>query len=166
MIPAKSTIQRRESGGGAFEGQIFQETNETFRVEIFTKQKNEWASFWAEKYGTKNFESLATGGDGKIMVCNGRDLPLGGFAYEAGHSFATKSFGDTNPAADKSGPNRYTAAARSGEPHPTEYAKAGPQNQGSLAEDFAESVRLYVTDCKDLTENFPKRANALKELFA
>jgi hypothetical protein len=108
----------------------------------------------ARQYGMPGFRAAATGGDGRIVFY---DLPVNRdtLAHEAGHALAMGRFGGYAP---PEGGN-FMAAARSGEPPPSDYARVNP------AEDFAESVKAYVRDREAFRATHPGRFRAIDRLL-
>jgi hypothetical protein len=109
---------------------------------------------WAVRYNIPGFRSRATGGDGPIVFYD-RPADRDTIAHEAGHVLATARFGSVAP---PEGGN-FMAAARSGEPPPTDYARVSP------VEDFAESVMVYVRDREAFRASHPGRFRAIDRLL-
>lgn len=129
-------------------------TSATKRV-IFSDQPNLKDAYWAVKYNDPGFVSLATGGDGTVVVYRKQPIDIGTMAHEMGHNLATTKYGSTWPPPGSA----YGKAMASGEPPPTNYAMNSP------AEDFAESIRLYFTDPQRLKNSAPKRYTVIKKLI-
>jgi hypothetical protein len=121
---------------------------------VFTDQRNQSDAYWEERYNIPGFESAATGGDGSIVVYSGRGMSRGTLAHEAGHNMATKKWNTTTPPTT----SKFAQAALH-EGAVSSYASA------SSAEDFAESVRLYVTDRTNFKRQFPLKYEAIEEFF-
>ena len=122
---------------------------------IISSQKNSADSYWEKTYNMKGFTSLATGGDGSIVVYNNSAMDVGSLAHEMGHNFAKDKWGSTVPGKDSD----FSAAINSKESAPTFYATRAP------AEDFAESVKLYITDPDQLKKIAPKRFEIVEKLL-
>jgi hypothetical protein len=119
----------------------------------FTSQANKLDAYWQTRYA--NFtSSLATGGDGNIVVYNNKRITQSDYAHESGHNLATKLYGDTEPAAG----SKYRTAMR-GEPPVSEYAKNSP------SEDFAESVSQYVVNGSYMKQVAPQRYAAIDKII-
>ena len=129
-------------------------TSATKRV-IFSDQPNMEDAYWAVRYNDPNFVSLATGGDGTIVIYRNQPIDIGSLAHEMGHNLATKKWQSTSP----SPWSDYGKAMDSGEPPPTNYAKNSP------SEDFAESVRLYFRYPQILKNSAPKRYTVIKKII-
>ena len=112
------------------------------------KGRNKADPTWARRYGRKDFFSVATGGDGEVTfyLIEGKVNPRQQFRHstlatnfdfsgtvyhEAGHNLATDRYGTPSPPPESDFGSLKTQA-------PTSY---GQENR---AEDFAESVRLYM----------------------
>jgi hypothetical protein len=120
----------------------------------FSAQRNSEDDHWAEEYGMPGFVSAATGGKGRVVFYNGVAQPES-LVHEMGHNLATAQYGGIAV-----GPGAFRDAIESGEPPPTEYAGK------STAEDFAESVRMYVDTPDELRRVAPRRHAAIGELMA
>jgi|GEM_PF-2177501 len=122
---------------------------------FFSSQRNKLDIYWEQEYGIPDFISLATGGDGRIVVYNSRYLKLDSMAHEMGHNLAKAVYGTTKSPFTSD----FGAAVASGEPSVSSYARK------SIAEDFAESVSVYITDAKRLKANAPKRYAVINKLI-
>lgn len=116
-------------------------------------QRNMHDAYWAKTYGIPGFESAATGGTGEIVVYSNRVLGVGETAHEMGHNLARARYSNTKPRLSSD----FVRAVNSGELPPSWYAKA------SIAEDFSESVRLYVLG--ELETNAPRRYSVIDKLL-
>jgi hypothetical protein len=132
---------------------------ESTREIVYSAARNKDDPYWARVYGKPDVKSNGTGSDGTVVLYNvaGRRTfnDPSTIIHEMGHNLASAAYGSTTPpiasAFDR---------ARSAEPTPpTEYGGVNP------AEDFAESVRLYVATPKVFRASHPRRAAALDELF-
>jgi hypothetical protein len=125
---------------------------------IFTAQKNKMDSFWAERYGYKNFTSSGTGGDGDIVFYGSKLSRKGAgvLSHEMGHNFAFDVYGHTHPPPG----SRYHAAVQTDEPPVSNYAK------NSVSEDFAEAVEMFVIQNDKMREVAPRRYQILADLFS
>ena len=109
---------------------------------VFSTQANSEDPKWRKEYNDPTFKSVATGGDGFVIVYNS-DLSFANTSHEFGHNLATKVFGSTTPYVN----SEYGQAQK--KEHPvTEY---GAKNK---AEDFAEACKLYTTRKEYLKKNF------------
>ncbi len=122
---------------------------------ILTDQKNKDDSYWAKQYKMPGFESAATGGDGDIVVYGGRQASVDTISHEMGHNLAKARYGSATPTSE----SEFDAAISSGEPPPTKYAKVAP------AEDFAESIKLYIADPEHLQKIAPTRYDIINKLL-
>ena len=119
----------------------------------FTAQGNKDDEHWRRVY--KNFTvSGATGGDGGIVVYNGKPTTVSTIAHEAGHNLARAKYATTHP------------------PKTTEYAKDYAKNgavseyaKNNVSEDFADAVKLYVLDPGKLKSDFPVRYKIINEMI-
>jgi phage-related protein (TIGR01555 family) len=130
------------------------------------KDSNRQDTYWEQKYNIKNFRSAATGGDGNVVVYGGRPITASDFYHEAGHNLAKQRYGSTDPS-----PNSNFGRIAAGGNAPTKYGKSSP------AEDFADSVRLYMgsTSARDnrinatvgteLRSADAQRYNVIKRIF-
>ncbi|MFC6591684.1 minor capsid protein [Deinococcus lacus] len=130
-------------------------TRHTKRI-VFTSERNKDDAYWEREYGMTGFVSAATGGDGNIVIYNGKSIDSHILAHEAGHNLAYSLFGNTKPPLT-SEYGRIVAEGK--EDAPSEYAK------NSIAEDFAEAVRLYVSSRDDFFRTHPRRAAFLKRIL-
>jgi hypothetical protein len=123
---------------------------------IMSTQRNDADAMWAVRYNKPDFRSLATGGDGQIVVYNGEYLDSGSFYHEAGHNLATREWGSTHPDTI----SRYGQAQRAEKP-------VSNYGSNSSAEDFAEAVKLYVSPWskKRFKKEFPLKHSALEEII-
>jgi hypothetical protein len=90
-------------------------------------------SYWAKRYNIKGFRSGATGGSGDIVVYGGDPLTSDLYYHEAGHNLAKAVYGTPTPT-ESSDFGKITTRS------PTDYG------QSSRAEDFAESVTIFIKD--------------------
>lgn len=125
---------------------------------IFSSQRNRSDDYWARAYNSPGFVSVATGGDGKIVVYNSSTLGPGSFAHESGHNLAKKTYGFTDPHEGAAKGAAY-AKAQKQEPPVT------PYGANSGGEDFAEACKFWVLNRNHLQEKFPQKYAALKELL-
>jgi phage gp29-like protein len=127
---------------------------------IFTEQRNKEDAYWEKKYNTKDFVSAATGGDGNVVIYNSRGGDRALLSHEMGHNMATARYGITSPPPSS---DFYAAAQKKGAP--TTYG------ENSIAEDFAESVYLYVEYLnkepigKKFKKIYPERFEIIKNLL-
>ena len=125
--PVKSLVKMVEDGW--FPDELNRHTESL----IFSSQCNKDDAYWEEAYSTANFVSAATGGDGRVVVYNGGMLSHESMAHEMGHNLAKSRYGTTQTS---EGSDFWQVAQAS--TAPTDYGT------NSTAEDFAESVKLYV----------------------
>jgi len=126
----------------------------------FSKQANNKDDYWKVQHKDPDFVSAATGGDSNVVVYHGRGMSTGTFVHETGHNFATvksRQRGDYFTGTDP-GPDFHKAMA-TGEKPVSNYASKNP------AEDFAESMRLYVERPKEMESIAPMRYNVIKKLM-
>jgi SPP1 gp7 family putative phage head morphogenesis protein len=128
----------------------------------WSNQRNKRDEYWEIKYNIPNFTSAATGGDGDVVVYNGEMLGHGSAAHEMAHNLANVIYGDTTPPRTSD-----FGKAAFNTKSPTEYGNS------SDAEDFAESMRLYIRinngleneSTKDFRENYPDRYRIMQKLI-
>jgi hypothetical protein len=130
---------------------------------IHSSDRNSGDNYWAGQWKDPGFRSNATGGDGKTVVYGmelGSPKPgpysidVSSFAHEAGHNFATKTFGDLTPTVGSA----YHAAQQKESPV-TDYAKNAP------SEDFAEAAMMYTVMPKTLQSKSPLKHKAFHDLM-
>lgn len=119
----------------------------------FTSQTNKNDAYWQQRYSGFT-HSLATGGDGNIVVYRGKQLDLASYAHESGHNLAAKLYGDTEPSVG----SKYRTAMR-GEQPVSEYAKNSP------SEDFAESASQYVVNGSYMKMVAPQRYAVIDKIM-
>jgi hypothetical protein len=107
------------------------------------------------RYNNPGHVSSATGGDGDIVKYLGDAIARESLAHEMGHNLATANYGRTAP--DQW--SRFHQAYSSGEQPWTAYARS------SIYEDFAESVKEYVTQPDVMRSERPLRSKAIDELL-
>lgn len=130
---------------------------------IFSAQRNKSDAYWEKKYGKKDFVSAATGGDGKVVVYNGSPASARTLRHEMGHNFARTVYGTTSPPEGSD----FRAAAEADGKSLTDYG------QVAIAEDFAETVAIYLEtskkshnfDAKDLKRESPNRYAVMEKLL-
>lgn len=121
---------------------------------VFSQQSNAYDAYWEKEYGIPGFVSRATGGDGMTVVYN-MPLPAKSLAHESAHSLATAKYGSPVPTPGSD----FARAVASGEPAPTTYS------EGRIAEDFADSVALYIVDRARLKKTAPNRYRVVKRII-
>jgi lambda family phage portal protein len=131
-----------------------QRVTSAVNVVVHTKQANEADAYWAKTYGITGFQSAATGGDGAMVVYNGKSADPSTFAHEAGHTIANEIWGTTDPPKA----SEYGKAQQIEKPV-SAYGKAAP------GEDFAEAVDLYTTNPQSMQRDFPRKYAALKNIM-
>ena len=130
-------------------------TRHTRRV-TFTGQSNKQDGYWKVQYNDPNHVSGATGGDGGVVIYNGKEGSASLMAHEMGHNLALGKYGRTEPGLFSD----FRKAIDSGEPKPTTYAA------NSDAEDFAESVMSYFGGAADYFRKYhPKRHAVIDRLM-
>lgn len=117
---------------------------------VFSHQRSSKDSYWEQQYHMSGFKSAATGGDGKIVVYNGKTLEMRGFHHESGHNLATKTWGHTDPTLKQgfaAGDGGSYAKAMQAEPGRYQGNTKGVTAYGanSESEDFAEAHAMYNT---------------------
>lgn len=158
----------------------------------FLRQNNPHDAHWAEAYGIPNFKSAATGGNGGTTFWN-TQTTYGTLRHEFGHNLdnAHPLSGDLGSGSKAWADAVEKDKAHSGAHHPgaqETYAGGHPMQVGqdgvttygdaSKAEDFAESVRLYLKDRYDgklavsadgtelrFKDVYPERAKVLDQMF-
>jgi hypothetical protein len=126
----------------------------------FTGQRNKDDPYWEKEYQMPGFQSGATGGNGLVVAYNGTYIGPSTLSHEMGHNLASAVFGHTNPAlAEGSKAEAYLSAMRSGEQPVSFYATRSP------AEDFAESVKMFVAERAKMEREYPRRFAAVKALL-
>lgn len=119
----------------------------------FTGQANSDDDYW--RANRKNFtKSHATGGGGNIVVYDDNYLDIGNFSHEAGHNLAHELYGSSKPAKEYGRLLETTT-----EPPVSKYAATAP------SEDFAEAVRVYVTDADRMKATHPERHAIIRKLM-
>jgi hypothetical protein len=117
-------------------------------------QANSQDGHWAKQYGKPGFESIATGGDGKVVFYGGRGINSKTLAHEMGHNLAAARYGMVEP----SYRSAFSKAADAEAP-PTPYARVSP------AEDFAESVMMFAVNNAGLKKIAPKRHKVIARML-
>jgi hypothetical protein len=97
-------------------------------------------AYWAKAYKIEGFKSVATGGDGNIVVYDQKPMAADTFVHEAGHNMAKAIYGKTTPPPESD-------FGKISTPSPTPYGRS------SRSEDFAESMMLYFDN------NYQGRSN-------
>jgi SPP1 gp7 family putative phage head morphogenesis protein len=128
----------------------------------FSNQANKHDEYWAKRYNIPNFQSEATGGDGEIVIYHGEMLMHGSAAHEMAHNLANRIYGTVEPPRT-SDFGKVALNTQS----PTDYGNS------SDAEDFAESMRLYIRvhngredeEAKDFRENYGDRYRIMERLI-
>lgn len=121
---------------------------------IFSNRSNGDDDVSGRKYNMENFVSAATANNGDIVVYSGRTLSMRSYAHEMGHNLAEQVYGSATPPER----SRYRVAAQD-EPPVSSYAAVHP------AEDFAESVAVFVTDPNRMAKFYPQRNAALSQIL-
>ncbi len=170
FTPATAHVARRGMEElGKVAAKMPQKLMAATRGVIFSAQANSQDDHWKATY--KNFgTSTATGGDGQIVVYSGKGMSVSTFAHEAGHNLATATWGSTKPP-----PDSEYGKAQVAEKPVSDYGENSP------AEDFAEAVKMYVTepvvlapgqielsdmnDREYLKKNFPLKFAAVEALL-
>jgi SPP1 gp7 family putative phage head morphogenesis protein len=144
---------------GWFPENLRKETDEI----IFSSQRNKEDDYWAKKYNSTNFVSAATGGDRSVVVYNARGINHESMAHEMGHNLAFARYGTTTPNASTTAFGKLAKHTKA----PTQYGG------NSVAEDFAESVQLYVrhtngsaaADAVEFKSKYPKRYELIQNMI-
>lgn len=129
---------------------------------VFTRQANKNDSYWAQKFDIPGFVSSGTGGDGNIVVYNGKPAGNRLIAHEMGHNLAAELYESTTPPVGSQFGKR-TADWRAGKPGAEEPVREYGKNNG--AEDFATSVEAYYEDPIFMKKNFPLRYEAIRRIM-
>ena len=168
---AANSIAELKERRGDIPDKLWKATQEV----IFTKQPNSQDAHWAKEFGEQGFVSGATGGDGKIVAYSGNGVNFSTFAHESGHNLATQLWRSTSPPAD-SNFGRLQQTDSEGRV----VNAVTPYGRNSRAEDFAETVRMYVdkkskilgdkvgtisTPHENLKAISPERFQALEDLL-
>lgn len=124
---------------------------------IFTSQRSADDAYWADAYGRPDFKSAASGGDGTVVVYNGRPISLSALAHEAGHNIAAKVYGKTDPGEVTAFKDGVWETIRTDFQSIIDEEPVSPYAKINLAEDFAESIRAYVMDKAGFASKAPKR---------
>ena len=123
-------------------------------------QKSGKDFYWEKVYGWEGFISAATGGDRSIVGYGGVSLTRGTIAHEMGHNLANSMYGSpTPPKGSKFASLTKRTKGEKIEKHPSNYGMI------NKAEDFAESVRLYIETPSAFRESHPKRYTIIKNLI-
>ncbi len=129
--------------------ELARHTNEV----VFTGQKNDRDEFFAKQYNWPGFTAKATGGNGTIVIYNGKAQDADVITHEMGHSLAQARYASLTPY-DR---GDFAKARGSAELPPTHYAKVSP------SEDFAESVMLHASG--KLKEKAPERFKVITRML-
>ena len=119
----------------------------------FTAQTNQYNEEMGRELKIKGYVAKATAADGEIVVYDGGAIDKGMFAHESAHNFANKQFGSSTP------PKDVWESKVKKEPHTSDYGKV------NRSEDFAESVRAYVTYPLSMPKEHPVRYEIIKGLL-
>lgn len=123
---------------------------------VVTSQRNKADDYWAKAYNMPGFVSGATGDNGSIVIYKNYIAKMDTISHEMGHNLAVGKYGDHgNIKADSD----YMKAINSGEAPPTKYATK------ANAEDFAESVSLYVENSEKFGKQCPERFKVIDKLL-
>lgn len=120
---------------------------------MMTTQQSKDDPHWQKAYNNPDHKSIATGGDGNMVIYNGKAISPSIVAHESGHNLAMKTWGDTKP------------------PYGSDYGRCGYEppvsryGANSRDEDFAEACRMYATDRENLRENFPSKHDAIHAML-
>ena len=135
--------------------QIPEELSEHTQAVYLSTQRNKADAYWEQQYNLPKFRSLATGGNGEVVVY---DDPIGSgsLSHEMGHNLAWARYGTTRP---PQGTDYSKATADPTEPPVSRYAG------NSIAEDFAEAVEQYVVNPTRLQRIAPQRYSIIKRLL-
>lgn len=137
---------------------IPQATWEVTRVIHFTDQGNKHDADSAKRYGMPNFVSLATGGDGNVMVYSKNLLDPASLTHEGAHNLATVLYGGTSPLSDRKRESTDWDYMR------RHFQETAVRKYGTLngAEDFATAFEMYQNDKEGMKKNFPNRFEAVE----
>lgn len=123
---------------------------------IYSTQRNNQDAYWEKQYNMPGLVSAATGGDGTIVVYNGKPIPPGTLAHEMGHNKANEVWGQQNPGTNVQ--PQYAAAQAKEQPVSSYGAK-------SPAEDWAEACTKYATDPEQFRKDFPLKYAAVEKIL-
>lgn len=134
----------------------------------FTHQASTKDPALRRKYKSQ-FTTLATGGDGDIVVYRNNKLIYRNYAHEAGHNYANVRYGDTSP---RPGTDFYKAhqawKEASGDDLAFERVETPVRKYGqvNVGEDFATSIELYATNPGYMERAYPVRFDIISRLFS
>jgi len=136
--------------------------------------RNPWDGHWAAQYGIANFQSFATGGNGRIQFYQNnrrhtsdrfvQDMMVHEIAHNLDQQMGRHLGGNRN-SEFSSKPNGTWAQAvaldlaNNGRRAPTQYGLVHPR------EDFADSLKLFHRNEASFRQNFPNRAAAIDEVL-
>jgi hypothetical protein len=134
----------------AFSEELPSKLWESIKTITLSSQSNRGNAHWESTFGIKGFAAAATGGDRRIVFYKtDRGPGPNTLAHEAGHTFAYEHWGTTSPPESSAFRALQNVVEGKVVNSPTSYGK------NSTAEDFAESVALFVQGDRRLDE--PRR---------
>jgi len=134
---------------------------------VYLKGRNPQDAYWAKRYGVSGFESNAIGGDGLTTIFGGAghtaSFTQGSMLHELGHNidyasgyrnrlsdrldWGASTSRDTSHSMDVlTGPGVRRTSIYSGHPATPGAKAVTTYGMNAPVEDFAESVRMYLTD--------------------
>ena len=122
--------------------------------------------YWEVAYKSKDFISSCTGGDWQINVfgIEGK-LSAETVWHEAGHCLDSKGGNYKSNGVDWSNAMRADLNINNGSIGVTEYATQAKMANDTNAEDFADSVKLFLKDEGEFQSKYPNRYQILKRIF-
>lgn len=131
----------------------------------FSNQENLYENKWRNQYDMPEFKTngYMLPGEGKVVFHDPKtkileknyEATLDAFAHELGHVVAEQIYGKTSPDENSAYANAYY---RDGD-HASDYGR------NNMEEDFAESVRCYLTQNTDFKSQNPNRYLAIDSIF-
>lgn len=129
---------------------------------VFTDLPNKEDAYFQKRMKDPEFKATATAEDGVIVSYNNNHLDPSIYTHEAAHNLAQYLWGSAM--APRSTEDYYFASIEEGPV--TEYAASYKHDyKQQMMEDFAEAVSLYITEPQKFKQNFPKKYQALVNLF-
>lgn len=152
----RSAIARTFAEIGRHPEELPENLSRHTRQVVFSVQANKNDAYWKVQYNNPHHVSIATGGDGSIVVYRGDKIDRGNLTHEMGHNLAMAKYGSTMPPALSD----FGKAATSGEKPTSDYGR------NSRDEDFAESVQDYLKfNHSNMLSSHPRRAEVIGRLM-
>lgn len=123
--------------------------------------------YWEVQYKMKNFLSNCTGGNGTINVFGQRGkLSNGTVFHEAGHCLDSKGGPySISSSVDWNNAMMDDLNINNGQIGVSEYATQAKKANGTNAEDFADSIKLFLKDESAFQSKYPNRYQILKGIL-